>query len=71
MMLEHFGLREEAELINTNIDFMIRKGLVTQDLHSHKFISCSKVGDVLSLLLDHNISDVRFENMFEGKLPVI
>lgn len=71
MMLEHFGLHEEAELINTNIDFMIRKGLVTQDLHSRNFISCSKVGDALSLLLDQNISDVRFENMFEGKLPVI
>jgi len=71
MMLEHFGLYEEAELINTNIDFMIRKGLVTQDLHSRNFISCSKVGDALSLLLDQNISDVRFENMFEGKLPVI
>lgn len=71
MMLEYFGLTEEAGLINSNIDFMIKKGLVTQDLHSHHFITCSKVGDVLSLLLDLNVSDVQFENMFEGKLPVI
>ncbi|MBD3616434.1 MAG: 3-isopropylmalate dehydrogenase [Gracilimonas sp.] len=71
MMLEHFGLYEEAELINTNIDFMIGKELVTQDLNSRNFVSCSKVGDILSLLLDLNVSDVQFENMFEGKLPVI
>jgi 3-isopropylmalate dehydrogenase len=71
MMLEHFGLTEEAGLINTHIDFMIKKGLVTQDLHSQHFITCSKVGDVLSLLLDEQIADVQFENMFEGKLPVI
>ncbi|MAL17410.1 MAG: 3-isopropylmalate dehydrogenase [Balneola sp.] len=71
MMLNHFGLKEEAELINTNITFMIKKGLVTQDLHSRNFISCSKVGDALGLLLDKNIEGVRFENMFEGKLPVI
>lgn len=71
MMLDHFGLNEEAELITTNIDLVVRKGLVTQDLDDHNFVTCSKMGDALSLLLDHTISDVRFENMFEGKLPVI
>ncbi|MEX0843801.1 MAG: 3-isopropylmalate dehydrogenase [Balneolaceae bacterium] len=71
MMLEHFGLQEESKLIYTNVDHMIKKGLVTQDLDDHHFITCSKVGDVLSLLLDKTVSDARFENMFEGKLPVI
>ncbi|SMO77314.1 3-isopropylmalate dehydrogenase [Gracilimonas mengyeensis] len=71
MMLDHFGLHEEAEMINTNVDHMIKKGLVTQDLDDHNFITCSKVGDVLSLLLDKTVSNARFENMFEGKLPVI
>ncbi|MEX0608637.1 MAG: 3-isopropylmalate dehydrogenase [Balneolaceae bacterium] len=71
MMLEHFGLHEESKLINENVEHIIDKGLVTPDLDPHNFISCSKVGDVLSLLLDLNVSDVRFENMFEGKLPVI
>lgn len=71
MMLEHFGLTEEANLISDNVELIINKGLVTPDLDAHNFISCSKVGDVLSLLLDLNVSDIHFDNMFEGKLPVI
>ncbi|MEX0720208.1 MAG: 3-isopropylmalate dehydrogenase [Balneolaceae bacterium] len=71
MMLDHFGLEEEARLISENVEHIIEKGLVTPDLDPHNFISCSKVGDVLSLLLDLNVSDVQFDNMFEGKLPVI
>ncbi len=71
MMLEHFGLTEEANLINNNIDLLVQEGLVTRDLDDHNFVTCSKVGDAMSLLLDQDISEVRFENMFEGKLPVI
>lgn len=71
MMLDHFGLHEEAGLINDNVENMIARGLVTKDLDDHNFITCSKVGDVLSLLLDKTVSGARFENMFEGKLPVI
>lgn len=71
MMLDHFGLQKESNMIYENVDHMITKGLVTQDLDDHNFITCSKVGDVLSLLLDKTVSGARFENMFEGKLPVI
>lgn len=71
MMLDHFGLQKESNMIHENVDHMIAKGLVTQDLDDHNFITCSKVGDVLSLLLDKTVSGARFENMFEGKLPVI
>ncbi|MTI88187.1 MAG: 3-isopropylmalate dehydrogenase [Balneolaceae bacterium] len=71
MMLDQFGMEEEAELVRSNVTLLINKGLITQDLDPLHFISCSKVGDVMSLLLDLNVSDIRFENMLEGKLPVI
>jgi len=72
MLLESFDMFEEATLVRNVVKQVIEKGLVTQDLNSDSFIACSKVGDVLSLLIETDLEDENaFDNLFEGKLPFI
>lgn len=72
MMLENFNLKQEAQSIRTAVEKSIERGLVTSDLNNLNHISCSKAGDVISLLIEAEIpKEVNFENMFEGSLPVI
>jgi 3-isopropylmalate dehydrogenase len=72
MMLESFDMFEEAKRIRSTVNKVIAKGLVTPDLNAHDFITCSKVGDVISLLIESDVDDDHsFENLFEGNLPFI
>ena len=72
MMLEDFGLINEANSIRSAVNGSITQGLVTPDLNPNSHITCSKAGDVISLLIEAEVpKEVNFENMFEGSLPVI
>ncbi|HCD51121.1 MAG TPA: 3-isopropylmalate dehydrogenase [Balneolaceae bacterium] len=72
MMLESFEMFEEAKRVRSSVNKVIAKGLVTPDLNPDNFISCSKVGDVISLLIESDIDDDHtFEDLFEGNLPLI
>lgn len=72
MMLESFELFKEADSIRTAVNRSIAQGLVTPDLDPISHVTCSKVGDIISLLIEAEVPrEVNFENMFEGSLPVI
>lgn len=72
MMLESFELFKEAGAVRTAVNRSIAQGLVTPDLDPVSHVTCSKVGDIISLLIEAEVpKEVNFENMFEGSLPVI
>lgn len=72
LMLESFELYREANSIRNAVDRSIAQGLVTPDLDPISHVTCSKAGDVISLLIEaEEPKEVNFENMFEGSLPVI
>ena len=72
MMLDSFSMYDEANTIRETVKRIIEKELVTSDLNPHSFVSCSKVGDVVSLLIESDIpKETNFENVFEGNLPFI
>ena len=72
MMLDSFEMFDEANHIRSAVIKVIEKGLVTPDLNPDSFISCSKVGDVISLLIESDADDDNeFEHLFEGNLPLI
>lgn len=72
MMLDSFEMFDEANHIRSAVKKVIEKGLVTPDLNPDSFISCSKVGDVISLLIESDADDDNeFDHLFEGNLPLI
>lgn len=72
LMLESFELYREANAIRNAVNRSISQGLVTPDLDPISHVTCSKAGDVISLLIEADEPrEVNFENMFEGSLPVI
>ena len=72
MMLDNFEMFDEANHIRSAVKKVIEKGLVTPDLNPDSFISCSKVGDVISLLIESDADDDNeFDHLFEGNLPLI
>lgn len=72
MMLDSFEMFEEANRVRSSVKKVIEKRLVTPDLNPNSFISCSKVGDVISLLIESDMEDDNeFEHLFEGNLPLI
>ncbi len=72
MMLESFEMYEEAKRVRTTVSKVIEKGLVTPDLNPEDFISCSKVGDIIALLIESDVEEeADFDNVFEGSLPLI
>ena len=72
MMLDSFEMFDEANHIRSAVKKVIEKGLVTPDLNPESFISCSKVGDVISLLIESDADDDNeFDHLFEGNLPLI
>jgi 3-isopropylmalate dehydrogenase len=72
MLLEHVGLIEEARRVEAAVELVIDKGLFTPDLNDELFISCSKVGDVVAMMVESDLDeDTSFDNIFEGNLPLI
>lgn len=51
MMLQHFGLMEEAKVVRDSVDRCIQEGVLTSDLNEQNGKLCSEVGSYLSTLI--------------------
>lgn len=72
MMLDHFGMFEEAERIQTVVRVLMDNDVVTMDLNPNSFVSCSKIGDVVGALIESDSEDeASFANLFEGGMPIV
>ncbi|RIV68535.1 3-isopropylmalate dehydrogenase [Flagellimonas aequoris] len=73
MLLEHFGLHEEAMAVKKAVDKSLKKGIVTSDLKSKSQYGTNQVGDFIA----HNIVDIEDnfnmndENIDLGKSTII
>ena len=73
MLLEHFGLSEEAWAVKKAVDKSLKKGIVTPDLKENSQYGTNQVGDFIA----HNIVDIEDdtlmndENIDLGKSTII
>ena len=73
MLLEHFGLAEEAWAVKKAVDKSLKKGIVTLDLKENSQYGTNQVGDFIA----HNIVDIEDdfrmndENIDLGKSTII
>ncbi|MEO2052844.1 MAG: 3-isopropylmalate dehydrogenase [Allomuricauda sp.] len=73
MLLEHFGLHEEAWAVKKAVDKSLKKGVVTPDLKAKSQYGTNQVGDFIA----HNIVDIEDnfnmndENIDLGKSTII
>lgn len=73
MLLEHFGLHEEAKLINDGVDKSLKLEITTPDLNTNTDkISTSKVGDFIEDFINNpNDSNKNFINIHLGQSTII
>ena len=51
MMMDHFGLLAEEDLINSAVEYIIQEGMGTMDMAPRQIVSCSHLGDLISELI--------------------
>jgi 3-isopropylmalate dehydrogenase len=72
MMLDHFGLTEEAALVREAVEWSLRNLIVTKDIEPVNFYFTSTIGDLLSEYLGDKSSDwIRRENIELRKSTII
>lgn len=73
MLLEHFSLFEEAELINKAVEKSLELNISTPDLNpKNKHISTEQVGDFIQdFILNPNDSNMNFTNIHLGQSTII
>lgn len=73
MLLEHFGLYDEAETLKEGVEKSINLGITTTDLgQNQNDITTSKVGDFIADYISHpNDSDHNFNNIHLGQSTII
>lgn len=54
MLLDHFGLQEEANVVRTAVNWTLAEGIVTRDIDQHHFHYTSTIGDVICDYIQHN-----------------
>ncbi len=72
MLLDHFGLTEEADAVRNAVELSLKLGVCTQDInHVHKY-NTEKVGDFLEELI-HEPGNVNLnnENLSFGQMTII
>ena len=70
MLLEHFGLNNEAKQIRIAVDKTLKRNIVSVDINKETPSSTSQIGDVIVQMLlkpDETISESHFENIKLGK----
>ena len=73
MLLDHFELHKEAEMIRTAVEKSLKLNITTPDLNT-KFdnISTSKVGDFIEDYINNpDDSNMNFRNMHLGQSTII
>ena len=73
MLLDHFGLLEEAALIRKGIDKSLKLHITTPDLNTkYDKISTSKVGDFIEDFISHpKETNLNFKNIHLGQSTII
>lgn len=72
MMLDHFGLSEEAELVKEAVQWNVANGFVTKDIDPINNYSTSTIGDLVSDYVENRIpSRMNKENMVISKSTII
>jgi 3-isopropylmalate dehydrogenase len=72
MMLDHFGLTEEASLVREAVEWTLRNGIVSKDIEPVNFYFTSTIGDMVSEYLGDKSSDwIRRENIELRKSTII
>lgn len=65
LMLDDFGLTEEARVILATVRHLLEKGIGTQDLNLDNKFSCSQIGDIVAYLIAEkesiNITDFKLK----------
>lgn len=72
MLLEHFGLKEEAEAVRKAVELSIKLNVCTIDINKDNHYTTEKVGDFLEGLISEvdNIS-INNENLNLGQMTII
>jgi 3-isopropylmalate dehydrogenase len=71
MMLEYFGLAEEASLIREAVHWSLQNGFVTKDIDPVNFYFTSTLGELISDFVGGKIPSLRKENIEMRKSTII
>jgi 3-isopropylmalate dehydrogenase len=72
MLLEHFGLLEEASLVRSAVEWTLSHGFVTKDIDSINSYSTTTVGDLVRDFIENRIpSDINRNNITLSKSTII
>ena len=71
MLLEHFGMLDEATAIRLAVHSCLQQGISTQDLNTEVHYSCSQIGDVLSSLVLEDKINIKPDQLSESISTII
>lgn len=72
MLLEHFGLHEEASVVKKAVEISIQLNICTKDINKDNHYSTEKVGDFLeSVISDTENHMINNENLNFGQMTII
>ncbi|NJN33822.1 MAG: 3-isopropylmalate dehydrogenase, partial [Saprospiraceae bacterium] len=72
MLLDYFGLYEEAKAVRVAVDHLLSHGIVTKDLNSKKWYSTSTIGDLVAEhITEKGATPVNVKNVELGTSTII
>ncbi len=72
MLLDHFGLTEEAQLVRDAVQWTLQHGFVTKDIDAINSYSTSTIGDLVRDYTENKISaDINKHNILLSKSTII
>ena len=72
MMLDHFGMHEEATLVRKAVDWTLTHGFVTKDIDAVNSYSTSTIGDLIRDFIENRIpSSINRSNIALSKSTII
>ena len=72
LMLDHFGLHEEAGVIRSAIEYLLHHHIVTVDLNAKKSYSTSTIGDLAAeVIIEKSQSFIHEKNVLFGESTII
>ena len=71
MMLRDFGLREQADEIQSAVNYCLEEGIGTEDLHLDYSCTCSMLGDIIAAIIEDGAHTLRWLKIKEGISTII